>query len=70
MSEQNTPQNEEGDLGQLFKLIGNMFSNFFNFIGDIFKGAFRFLILILIHFYKGLKWYIAAVVIGVVAGFE
>ena len=69
MSEQNTPQNEEVDLGQLFKMIGNMFSNFFNFIGNIFKGAFRFLILILIHFYKGLKWYVAAVVIGLIAGF-
>ena len=69
MSEQNTPQNEEVDLGQLFKLIGNMFSNFFNFIGNIFKGAFHLFILVLVHFYRGLKWYIAAVVIGVIVGY-
>ena len=69
MSEQNTPQNEEVDLGQLFKLIGNMFSNFFNFFGNIFKGAFHFLVLILIHFYKCLKWYAMAVIIGLIVGF-
>lgn len=69
MSQQNTPQEEEVDLGQLFKLIGNMFSNFFNFIGNIFKGAFHFLIRVLVHFYSGLKWYIAAIIIGVVIGY-
>lgn len=69
MSEQNTPQNEEVDLGQLFKLIGNMFTNFFNFIGNIFKGLFNFLILVLIHFYKGAIWYISAIVIGVIGGY-
>ncbi|MDT0554136.1 hypothetical protein [Urechidicola vernalis] len=68
MSEKETPQNEEVDLGQLFKLIGNMFNKFFNFIGSIFQGAFQFLILILVHFYRGLKWYIGAIVLGVITG--
>jgi len=65
----NNKEEEEVDLGQLFKLIGNMFTNLFNFIGTIFKGAFKVLILILIHFHKGIKWYVSAVVIGFVVGF-
>ena len=37
----NTPNNsEEVDLGQLFKLIGNVFDRFFNFIGRIFNNLF------------------------------
>jgi hypothetical protein len=37
----NTPNNsEEVDLGQLFKLIGNVFDRFFSFIGSIFKNIF------------------------------
>ena len=68
MSGQNTTKEEEVDLGQLFKLIGKMFSNLFNFIGNIFKGAFRFLILVLIFLHRGLKWYVAAIVLGVVVG--
>ena len=37
----NTPNSsEEIDLGQLFKLIGNGFNRFFNFIGTIFKSIF------------------------------
>ncbi len=34
------PQSEEVDLGQLFKLIGNMFDKLFKFIGSIFKKIF------------------------------
>ncbi len=34
------PESEEVDLGQLFKLIGKGFSNFFNFIGSIFNKFF------------------------------
>ena len=41
---------EEVDLGSLFVAIGKGFSNFFNFIGDIFKGAFHSIILVLIFF--------------------
>ena len=37
----NTPNNsEEVDLGQLFKLIGNIFDRFFKFIASIFKNIF------------------------------
>ena len=37
----NTPNtSEEVDLGQLFKLIGNAFDRFFNFIYNIFKSIF------------------------------
>ncbi len=47
---------EEIDLGQLFSLIGNAFSRFFQFIGDIFKNLFHFIILFLQfiqkHFWK------------------
>ena len=39
---------EELDLGSLFVIIGKGFSNFFNFIGNIFKGIFHFFISILI----------------------
>jgi len=35
-----TQQEEEVDLGQLFKLIGNGFRNFFNFIGSILNKLF------------------------------
>ena len=68
MSKKETPQNEEVDLGQLFKLIGNMFTNFFNFIGNIFKGLFHVLVLLLLHFYKRVLWYVGAVVLGVIIG--
>ncbi len=49
-------QSEEVDLGQLFKLIGNAFNRFFQFIASIFKGIFhtiiRFLLFIQKHFIK------------------
>jgi len=40
--ETNTPQNnsEEVDLGQLFKMIGNLFDRFFRFVGNIFNKLF------------------------------
>ncbi|MCC1483468.1 hypothetical protein [Winogradskyella immobilis] len=64
-----TPQNEEVDLGQLFKMIGNMFQKFFDFIAKIFKGLFHVLILILAHFFKRLKWYALAGFVGLVIGY-
>jgi hypothetical protein len=64
-----TPQNEEVDLGQLFKMIGNLFQRFYNFIAAIFKGLFHVLILILAHFFKRLKWYALAGFIGLALGF-
>ena len=47
---------EEIDLGQLFKMIGDGFRKFFNFIGNIIKGIFRiiiaFLLFIQLHIIK------------------
>ena len=43
MSKETTPQlgnNEEVDLGLLFKLIGKSFDRFFKFIGSIFNKLF------------------------------
>ncbi|MDB0040912.1 hypothetical protein N9E81_01930 [Algibacter sp.] len=60
---------EEVDLGQLFKLIGNTFQRFFDFIASIFKGAYKVILLLLIHIYKRIVWYAAALFIGVVVGF-
>jgi len=54
---------EEVDLGSLFVIIGKGFSKFFNFIGDIFKGIFHFLIVILIFLKENnLKIGIAAII--------
>ena len=66
---QQEPQSEEVDLGQLFKLIGNAFQRFFDFIASIFKGAYKVILLLLIHIYKRIVWYAGALFIGVVVGF-
>ena len=66
---QQEPQSEEVDLGQLFKLIGNTFQRFFDFIASIFKGAYKVILLLLIHIYKRIVWYAGALFIGVVVGF-
>ncbi len=62
-------QEEDVDLGNLFKVIGKGIKNFFNFIGKILFYVFHYFILFLIfiksHFFKlGL-----AIVIGAVTGF-
>ena len=62
-------QSEEIDLGQLFKLIGNVFDRFFKFIASIFIGIYNVLLLFLIHLYSRLAWYAAAAVIGIIIGF-
>ena len=41
---QQAPQSEEVDLGQLFKMIGNMFNRLFRFVGGIFKAIFSVII--------------------------
>jgi len=71
MSENTTPttQNEEVDLGQLFKVIGKGFQNVFDFFALIFKGLFRVLILIIAHFFKKAKWYAIAGVLGIALGY-
>ena len=44
MSKQNIPQDEEIDLGSLFKIIGKGFSNLFNAVGNFFKGILHYII--------------------------
>ncbi len=48
MAKQNIPQDDEVDLGSLFKVIGKGFKNLFNTIGQFFKSVFHLLILFLI----------------------
>ena len=65
MAQQNIPQDGEVDLGSLFKIIGEGFRNFFNFIGKVFKGILHSLILALVFirnnaFKLGLALFIGA----------
>ncbi|NAS31618.1 hypothetical protein GTQ40_11595 [Flavobacteriaceae bacterium R38] len=71
MSENSQPQNnsEEVDLGQLFKLIGNAFNRFFNFIASIFKGLFHLLLLFLLFIQKHFIKFVIAGVLGLGLGF-
>lgn len=61
-------QSEEVDLGQLFKLIGNAFSRFFNFIGSIFMGIFGLIILFLQFIQKHIIKFAIAGVVGLILG--
>lgn len=61
-------QSEEVDLGQLFKLIGNAFSRFFNFIGSIFKGIFGLVILFLLFIQKHFIKFTIVGIIGLAIG--
>lgn len=69
-----TVKEEEIDLGKLFSLIGNAFSNLFRFIGKLLKGIFHYLVLLLIlikeHFIKIFTAIILGVVIGSVIDYE
>jgi hypothetical protein len=67
-SPQNQNQNDEVDLGQLFKAIGNAFSSLFKGIANIFKGLYEAIIFVLLHFYKRIFWYAGGLIIGVVIG--
>lgn len=64
-----TPQRDEIDLGQLFKMIGNAFQKIFDFIASIFKVVYKTLILLLIHFFKNAKWYALATAMGLITGY-
>ncbi|NNC50735.1 MAG: hypothetical protein HKO01_09395 [Flaviramulus sp.] len=64
-----TNQSDEVDLGQLFKLIGNVFDRLFKFIASIFISIYNICILILTHFYKRIYWYAGAILVGLVIGF-
>jgi hypothetical protein len=68
MSTNQKNNEEEVDLGSLFVIIGKGFSNFFNFIGSIFKGIFHSSILILIFFKENIVKIGVATTIGIVAG--
>ena len=70
MSTNQTNNEEEVDLGSLFVIIGKGFSRFFNFIGNIFKGIFHGIILILIFLKNNIiKIGIAAILGGGIGAF-
>ena len=68
-NQQKNNNEEEVDLGSLFVIIGRGFSNFFKFIGSIFKGIFDFIITILIFLKNNFIKIAVAGIIGLVAGF-
>ncbi len=71
MSENTTPKNnsEDADLGQLFKLIGNAFNRFFNFLATIFKGLFNLLLVFLLFLQKHFVKFVITGVLGLGLGF-
>ena len=62
-------QSEEVDLGQLFKLIGNAFNRFFNFIGSIFKSLFLGFVWLVFFVKKHIIKLVIAGVTGICIGF-
>jgi len=65
----NSTNNDEIDLGQLFQLIGRAFQKLFNFIGSIFNGIFHAIILFLLFLQKNFLVLAISLVVGAVAGF-
>ncbi|NVJ88515.1 MAG: hypothetical protein HWD82_03645, partial [Flavobacteriaceae bacterium] len=68
MSTNKTNQEEEIDLGSLFKIIGKGFSNLFNFIANIFKGIFHFIITFLIFIKQNIIKISVATILGAAIG--
>ena len=68
MSTNQNKNEEEVDLGSLFIIIGKGFKNFFNFIGNLFKGIFHFLIIVLIFIKKNILKISVAALIGLLVG--
>jgi len=68
MSTENNTKDDEVELGSLFIIIGKGFSNLFNFIGNIFKGIYHFLILILLFIKEHTRKLLLSIVIGAVLG--
>ena len=63
----NQTNNEEVDLGSLFKVIGKGFSNLFKAIGSFFKGVFHYFIVLLIFLRNNaIKLGLAAIIGGVI----
>ena len=62
-------QSEEVDLGQLFKLIGNMFERLFRFIGSIFNKLFLVFVWLVFFIKKHFLKFVIAGVLGILLGF-
>ncbi len=60
---------EEVDLGTLFSQIGKMFSNFFAFIGNIFKSIYHYCIVFLLFLRKNIIVLGVATLIGIIVGY-
>ncbi len=71
MSEQpqQPQQSEEIDLGQLFKMIGDMFNRFFAFLGKVATIIFNFLLLVLVFLRRHVIKIAITAIIGLVIGF-
>lgn len=63
-----TPQNDEVDLGQLFKIIGQLFKSLFNFFKSILNDLFRVAIYSLKPFVKNIKMVSAILIIAALMG--
>lgn len=61
-------QSEEVDLGQLFKLIGNAFERFFNFIGSVLNKLFLAFVWMVFFLKKHLIKFVIAGIIGIGLG--
>ena len=66
---QQQPQSEEVDLGQLFKLIGNVFDKLFAFIGGLFKSVFSIIIYTLKAFVSNYKIIVITMIIAAAIGY-
>ena len=64
----NTQPNEEVDLGQLFKMIGNAFSRLFQFIGSIFHQLFLAFVWFVFFLKKRALIFLAVAVVGLAIG--
>lgn len=67
-NQQNKNNEEEVDLGSLFVIIGKGFSKLFNFIGNILKGIFHYVILVLIFLKENFIKIAISAILGLVLG--
>jgi len=60
---------DEIDVNQLFVLIGNGFSNVFNFVGNLFKSLFKWILLQILFIRNNFrKLMLSAIIVGVLGG--
>ena len=64
-----TPQNDEADVGQLFKIIGQLFKDLFNFFKDISNSLFGIIIYALKPFVNNIKILSIVLVVAALSGF-